>query len=73
MSIKSEVKPIQESDVTFTIVCEPEHTPVEGNVIDTGDKELDALVEDKIINQLENGNTWAWAHVKVIGRYKGLY
>ena len=32
----------------------------------------DSIVEDKVINEYENGNYWAWCTVRVTAEYKGI-
>lgn len=59
------------TDVTFTIECLPEDTPVMDNAIDTGDKEADKQCEDEILHRLES-NEWAWCMVKITATWKTL-
>ena len=42
------------------LTAEPEHIPVRGNAIVSGDDDYDKEVEDSIISDLEKGNKWAW-------------
>jgi hypothetical protein len=57
--------------VEFTIQCMPEDIPIKGNAIVSGDDEYDKEVENDLIEQLENGNEWAWCAIKVTACYKG--
>lgn len=59
------------NQVEFTLSCEPEHIPIEGNC-SAIDEETDKANEQMIREQLENGNEWAWCSVKVTARYKGV-
>ena len=70
--MKHKFKPLTRDDVTFTVTCEPEHIPVRGNAIASGDDELDAATEDKILADLEAGNVWAWCCVKVTAEWQGF-
>lgn len=60
------------SDIEFSVECLPEDTPIRGNLIESGDDEFDVQQEDIAIEQLNDGNQWAWCAVQVVGRYKGL-
>lgn len=57
-------------DIDFSIECleEFEHP----NDCFALDNESQEEVVNKIINDLNNGNEWAWCCVRVIGKYKGL-
>lgn len=66
------MKTLKISDVQFEIICHPEHVQVKGNAVASGDDDFDKKVENKIIRQLENGNTWAWCTVEVKATYKSL-
>lgn len=59
-------------DIEITILCHPEHVPVKGNALASGDNEFDAKCERKIIRDLENGNEWAWCTAEVRGEFNGL-
>lgn len=62
------------ADVEFELHCEPETIPVRGNVMDSGDAELDRRDEDAMIEALNNGNEWAWCVVCVtatLGIFEG--
>ena len=58
------------NQVTFELECMPEDDQVRGNA-SAIDDETDKENEDSIIEQLENGNEWAWCCVKVTASYKG--
>lgn len=66
------MKPLTKTDVRIEVICHPEHIPVKGNAMASGDDALDARVERKIIRQLEDGNQWAWCTVEVCGHFHGL-
>lgn len=59
-------------DVEFRIDCENEDIPVRGNAVVSGNDEEDKEIEDSIIEQLNNGNEWAWCSVKVTASFKGI-
>jgi hypothetical protein len=52
-------------DVDISITVEPEFSPVQGNLIVSGDAEFDKKCEDEIIARLDSGDEWAWCIVKV--------
>ena len=52
-------------DVDVSITVEPEFSPVQGNLIVSGDNEFDKKCEDEIIARLDSGDEWAWCIVKV--------
>lgn len=58
--------------VQYRIEIQPEHIPIEGNAIASGDAEYDAKVEQDIIAQLESGNLWAWCCVRVVAYIEGI-
>lgn len=57
-------------DVYFRVVAEEEDIDVRGNAMASGDDEVDKKYEDEIISDLQSGNEWAWAYVKVIAEYE---
>lgn len=71
MTINS-LRPIRTEDVEWEIVCEPESTPLEGNVLASGDDDEDAAAEEWVRDQLDSGNEWSWCIVRVVGRWRGL-
>ena len=65
---------IDETKVEYSLECLPEDCEIEGNAMASGDDGYDKEVEQKIIDQLNSGNEWAWCTVKVtahIGRFHG--
>lgn len=59
-------------DVRFVLRYEPEHIPVEGNALASGDDRLDRKAERWIYRQLDAGNEWAWCTVVVEAHWEGL-
>jgi len=59
-------------EVLWKVEAFPEYVPVRGNAMASGDDEFDTEVEDDILSQLDDGNEWAWATVKVTGSYFGM-
>jgi hypothetical protein len=59
-------------DVEYIIECLEEHATVRGNAMASGNDAEDKEVEDSIIEDLENGNEWAWCTVKVTAKYKDI-
>ena len=62
----------QPTEIKFTLRCEPEHMPVRGNAMASGDEDVDRETEDKIIADLEGGNQWAWCSVTVSASWAGF-
>lgn len=58
--------------VEFDIEVCPEEYPVRGNAMRSGNVEDDRKVEDEILADLDAGNVWAWASVKVTARIGGI-
>ena len=46
--------------------------PINGNAIDSGDKNYDLKVENELIDRLNSGDVWAWASVEVKASFGGL-
>ena len=66
------MKTINRTQVEFEIIVHPEHTPLKGNVLVSGDDQTDTEAEEEIARQLENGNEWAWCTIEVKAKYKSL-
>jgi hypothetical protein len=52
-------------ECSIDLEAQPEDIPVRGNVLFSGDDELDREAENEVIEQLESGNEWAWCTVCV--------
>ncbi len=65
-------KKLSPADVQFVLRVQPEHAPVRGNALASGDDAIDKECEDQIIARLESGDDWAWCMVVVEARYHGL-
>ncbi len=61
----------KKSQVEFSLSCEPEEIQIEGNACSI-DEETDKAIEKYIIDQLNDGNEWAWCTVQVSARYKDM-
>lgn len=59
------------SDIEWSIKVFPEDIPIRGNCSAISE-EVDRETEEWIIDQLERGNVWAWARVRVMGQFKWL-
>lgn len=57
---------------TITLTAEPEHVPVRGNALASGDDAEDKAHEDKILADLE-WNEWAWCSAHVRASYGGFH
>lgn len=60
------------AEITWKIEPTPEHLPVWGNAIASGDDELDSKYESEILTRLNSGETWAWCTVRVSGQWNGI-
>lgn len=58
--------------IEFKMAAHPEDMPIRGNLIASGDDAEDKRQEDAVIEDLENGNEWAWCVIEVKGEYLGL-
>ncbi len=58
-------------DVTFTLLANHEEMPVKG-AFATGDKEQDKEIERRIIEQVENGNVWAWCCISLTAEWNDI-
>jgi hypothetical protein len=64
------IRTLKPSDVTFTLECLAEDTPVRGNAMASGDDATDREAEDWVNCQLRDGNEWAWCTVKVTAEWQ---
>jgi hypothetical protein len=60
------------SEVVYELKVEPEDTPVRGNAMASGDDAFDKECEDRIINDINSGNVWAWCCVTVTASSRGV-
>ena len=58
--------------IDWEIEALPEDMSVRGNAVVSGNDEQDKEIEGDIIEDLENGNEWAWCIAKVTGKYNGI-
>ena len=56
-------------EISWSFTMEPEHVPVRGNAIVSGDEAYDRQVEDEIIKRLDDGDQAAWFCLKVTGTF----
>jgi len=49
----------------ITILVRQDDIPIRGNVLVSGDDEIDRLAEDDVVRQLSEGNVWAWCCITV--------
>lgn len=64
------MRQLTESEVEFTIECLPEEEPILGNA-SAIDDDTDREIAEKILEDLESGNEWAWCLVKVTAHWEG--
>ncbi len=57
--------------VEFTLECMPEDLQIHGNA-SAIDEDTDNEIEQMIIDQLNDGNEWAWCCVKMTASWKGI-
>lgn len=60
------------NDCAFTLTAEQDDIPVRGNAMASGDDEVDRAEEDRILNELDDGNVWAWASVTLTCTFGGF-
>lgn len=51
--------------ITYDLAIAPDDIEVRGNAQASGDNAADKQAEDAILARLDNGETWAWACVRV--------
>ncbi len=68
MITKAKLKELVEYETSI----EPSDIEIEGNAIASGDDEYDKKVENKLREDVESGNEWAWCDVKVTATYKDI-
>ena len=56
----------------FSISVQQEDLPITGNVLASGNKQLDSEAEDEIFRKLNSGHLWAWCSVCVTAEFRGL-
>lgn len=66
------LRKLTSSDVIFALECLPEDTPIEGNVIATGNDAADHAAEQETRAELNAGNGWAWCCAKVTCSWKSF-
>lgn len=54
---------VASAEITLTV--EYDDTPLRGNAMASDDADFDKQVEDEILERLDSGDVWAWAHVRV--------
>jgi hypothetical protein len=59
-------------EVTFEMRVDQDDVPFKGNVMASGDAEVDREVEHWVESQLAYGNEWAWCIVTITARYRNF-
>jgi hypothetical protein len=59
-------------EVTFELLMDQDDVPFEGNVMASGNTEVDDEAEKWVESQLADGNSWAWCIVTVTARYRSF-
>lgn len=59
-------------DIEWEVNALEEDMRVRGNALASGDDKEDKACEDGILEQLADGNIWAWCHIEVKGRFGDL-
>lgn len=58
--------------VEFNVEACQEYTEVRGNAMCSGDDDYDRKVEDRILANLDDGNVWTWASIRVSASIDGI-
>jgi hypothetical protein len=72
MTITKKPRKLRAGEVTFTLRCEPEFDAVEGNCVASGDDAYDRECAERIRQQLDDGNGWAWCIAVVEAGWEGF-
>ncbi len=67
------LKKLTKEDCDINIKVEIDSLSIRGNVMVSGDNCFDKECEDEIINRVNDGDVWAWAHVTVVAGYNGFF
>jgi hypothetical protein len=59
------IRELRPSEITYSLDCEPEDSPISGNLIVSDDPEQDRKDEAAVQSDLDKGNQWAWCYVVV--------
>ncbi len=65
------IHPPAMSEVTFSHSIKPDDTPIRGNLMDSGDANVDRETEDAVYRQLDRGNQAAWCGLIVFAEWRG--
>ncbi len=60
------------ADVVVSVEAEPSTLGLQGNLIDSGDPEVDRGVIKSVVDRLNRGDIWAWCEVTVTVSFKGI-
>lgn len=63
------LRQLTRSEVDFERSTEPDDTPIEGNVLASGDAKLDQEAEREVLERLQNDDHSAWCGVVVRARW----
>lgn len=69
---KNQLIEVLKSKAEIDIVVHPEDTPIEGNVLASGDEDEDRRAEQYVLDQLKNGNELAWCTIEVKASFEGI-
>lgn len=64
------LRELTQDEVRFSLEAHEDDTPIRGNILDSGDPEVDRKVETELILRRANGDVWAWAVVTVTAQWK---
>lgn len=73
--MKTKLSPLAKKirkEAVISLRAEPEDCGVRGNALASGDDAVDKAMEDKIINDLNDGNEWAWCTAAVRATWNAL-
>lgn len=59
------IRKLTESEVTFTITVAQDDEEVRGNLMDSGDPQVDLAAEVEVCDRIDRGDVWAWCEITV--------
>ena len=72
MTTNDKLLELIKKEARIEINVRQDDTPLEGNVLASGDENIDHEAEREVARRLEAGDIWAWASVEVVVYWRGL-
>jgi hypothetical protein len=66
------LRKLKPHEVEYVVEAHEESVPVRGNVLASGDSQLDKEAEDDVNERLNKGEPWAWCCVHVEAKWRGF-